>query len=137
MKIFFFRKTIFLGLKFEWNLSVNTERSGTDYCWLYCAKYAAYECLIFTFFHLHKLRKSHISRLLETLEYHYRRNSIRDHSSITSSKRWVGGVRKWQFLMIYSTANHQRVGWVGLKKSKHDYVILEWSLTKLRLSCSM
>ena len=46
----------------------------------------------------------------------------RDHSSITSSKRWVGawvgGVRKWQFLMIYNTANHQRVGWVGLKKSK-------------------
>ena len=22
---------------------------------------------------------------------------IRDHSSITSSKRWVGGIRKWQF----------------------------------------
>ena len=43
---------------------------------------------------------------------------VRDHSSITSSKRWVGGVRKWQFLMIYSTVNHQRVGWVGLKKSK-------------------
>ena len=43
---------------------------------------------------------------------------IRDQPSITSSKRWVGGVRKWQFLMIYSTVNHQRVGWVGLKKSK-------------------
>ena len=40
---------------------------------------------------------------------------VRDHSSITSSKRWVGGVRKWQFLMIYSTVNHQRGGWVGLK----------------------
>ena len=24
---------------------------------------------------------------------------------------WVGGVRKWQLLMIYSTVNHQR--WVG------------------------
>ena len=46
------------------------------------------------------------------------RNPIRDHSSITSSKRWVGGVRKWQFVMIYCTVNHQRVGWVGLKKSK-------------------
>ena len=45
-------------------------------------------------------------------------NLQRDHSSITSSKRWVGGVRKWQFLMIYSTVSHQRVGWVGLKKSK-------------------
>ena len=45
-------------------------------------------------------------------------SSLRDHSSITSLKRWVGGVRKWQFLMIYSTVNHQRVGWVGLKKSK-------------------
>ena len=43
--------------------------------------------------------------------------NIRDHSNSTSSKRWVGGVRKWQFLMIYSTVNHQRVGWV-LKKSK-------------------
>ena len=42
----------------------------------------------------------------------------RGHSSITSSKRWVGGVRKWQFLMIYSTVNHQRVVWVGLKKPK-------------------
>ena len=30
----------------------------------------------------------------------------------------VGGVRKWQFLMIYNTVNHQRVGWVGLKMSK-------------------
>ena len=39
-------------------------------------------------------------------------------SSITSSKRWVGGVKKWKFLMIYSTVNHQRGGWVGLKKSK-------------------
>ena len=44
--------------------------------------------------------------------------SLRDHSSITSSKRWVGVIRKWQFLMIYSTVNHQRGGWVGLKQSK-------------------
>ena len=29
---------------------------------------------------------------------------LRDHSSIMSSKRWEGGVRKWQW-------------WVGLKKS--------------------
>ena len=42
----------------------------------------------------------------------------RGHSSITSSRRWVGGIKKWKFLMIYSTVNHQRVGWVGLKKSK-------------------
>ena len=27
----------------------------------------------------------------------------------------VGGDRKWQFLMIYSTVNHQGGGWVGLK----------------------
>ena len=34
---FFFQKNhFFLGLKFEWNLGVNTVRSGTDYCWLYC-----------------------------------------------------------------------------------------------------
>ena len=43
---------------------------------------------------------------------------MRDHSSITSSKRWVGGVRKWQFLIIYSTVNHQRGRWMGLRKSK-------------------
>ena len=43
---------------------------------------------------------------------------LRGHSSITSSRRWVGGVKKGKFLMIYSTVNHQRVGWVGLKKSK-------------------
>ena len=55
-------------------------------------------------------------------------HTIRDHSSITSSKRWVGGVRKWQFLMIYSTVNHQREGWVGQKSQKHDDVVLEWSL---------
>ena len=34
---------------------------------------------------------------------------VRDHSSITSSKRWVGGVRIWQFLIIYSTVNHGRL----------------------------
>ena len=43
---------------------------------------------------------------------------VREHSSITSSKRWVGGVRKWQFLMIYSTVDHQWGGWMGLKKPK-------------------
>ena len=41
---------------------------------------------------------------------------IRDHSSITSSKRGVGGVRKWQLLMIYSTVNHERG---GPKKAKN------------------
>ena len=38
--IFWTRKSeknfFFLGLEFEWNLSVNTWRSGTDYCWLCC-----------------------------------------------------------------------------------------------------
>ena len=38
---------------------------------------------------------------------------LRDHSSITSAKRWVGGVRKWQFLLIYSTINADVGGWVG------------------------
>ena len=46
----------------------------------------------------------------------------RNHSSITSSKRWVGGVKKWQFFMIYSTVNHQRDGWVGgPKKAKNMF----------------
>ena len=47
-------------------------------------------------------------------QYPYSLLLLGDHSSIMSSKRWVGGVRKWQF----STVNHQIVGWVGLKKSK-------------------
>ena len=35
----------------------------------------------------------------------------RDHSSIMSAKRWVGGVRKWQFLQIYSTIYADVGGW--------------------------
>ena len=42
----------------------------------------------------------------------------RDHSSITSAERWVGRVRKWQFLLIYSTIYADVGGWVGLKKPK-------------------
>ena len=38
---------------------------------------------------------------------------VRDHSSIASAKRWVGGVRKWQFLLIYSTIYADVGGWVG------------------------
>ena len=37
---------------------------------------------------------------------------VRGHSSITSSKRWVGGVRKWQFfddLQYYKSSK----SWVG------------------------
>ena len=51
------------------------------------------------------------------------RGRIRDHSSITSAKKLVGGVRKWQFYAdIYR--------WVGLKrKKKHDDVILECPLS--------
>ena len=40
----------------------------------------------------------------------------------------VGGVRKWQFLLIYSTIYADVGGWVGLKKQKKSYVTLEWSL---------
>ena len=43
---------------------------------------------------------------------------IRDHSCITSAKRWVGGIRKWQFLLIYSTIYADVGGLVGLKKPK-------------------
>ena len=34
-----------------------------------------------------------------------------DHSSTTLAKRWVGGVRKWQFLLIYSTIYADVGGW--------------------------
>ena len=37
--------------------------------------------------------------------------STRDHSSIASAKRWVGGVRKWHFLLINSTI-YADVGWL-------------------------
>ena len=50
----------------------------------------------------------------------------RDHSSITSAKSWVGGVIKWEFLLIYSTIYANIGGWVSLKKPKHADVILEW-----------
>ena len=50
---------------------------------------------------------------------------LRDHSSITSSKRWVGGVRKWQFLMIYSTVN--RVGSCVSSPFSRCTPILDWS----------
>ena len=44
----------------------------------------------------------------------------RDHSSITSAKRWVGGVRKRQFLLIYSTIYADVSAWVGgPKKAKN------------------
>ena len=55
---------------------------------------------------------------------------FRDNSSITSAKRWVSGVRKWQFLLIYSTIYADVGGWVGLKNQNHADVILEWSLSK-------
>ena len=55
---------------------------------------------------------------------------LRDHSCITSAKGWVSGVRKWQFLLIYSTVYADVGGWVGLKSQKHADVILEWSLTE-------
>ena len=45
-------------------------------------------------------------------------NHLRDHSSIRSAKKWVVGVRKWQFLLIYSTIYADVGGWVGLKKPK-------------------
>ena len=38
-------------------------------------------------------------------------NLLWDHSNITSAKRLVGGVRKWQFLLIYSTFYTDIGGW--------------------------
>ena len=43
----------------------------------------------------------------------------RDHSSITTAKRWVGGVRKWQFLLIYSTIYADGRWEGGPKKAKN------------------
>jgi hypothetical protein len=47
------------------------------------------------------------------------RGVFKDHSSITSAKKCVDGVRKWQFLLIYSTIYADVGGWVGLKKPKN------------------
>jgi hypothetical protein len=44
---------------------------------------------------------------------------LRDHSSIKSAKRWVGGVKKWQFLLIYSTIYADVGGVGGPKKAKN------------------
>ena len=38
------------------------------------------------------------------------------------------GVRKWQFLLIYSTIYADIGGWVGLKSQKHAEVKLEFSI---------
>ena len=46
--------------------------------------------------------------LTKALFYWY---SIRDHSSITSAKKWVCGARKWNFLLIYSTIYADVGGW--------------------------
>ena len=43
--------------------------------------------------------------------------SLRDHSNITSAKRWVGS-ENGNFLLIYSTIYADVGGWVGLKKPK-------------------
>jgi hypothetical protein len=43
---------------------------------------------------------------------------FRDHSSITSAKMWVGGVRKWQFLLMCITIYADVGEWLGLKKPK-------------------
>ena len=52
---------------------------------------------------------------------------------------WVGGVRKWQFLMIYSTVNHQRGGRVGLKKSKtwwrNTWMVPKREMSSLSKNC--
>ena len=42
--------------------------------------------------------------------------TLRDHSSITSATRWVGGVRKGQFLLIYITIYADVLRWVGRRK---------------------
>ena len=71
-------------------------------------------------------------------EYQFRSTVfVRDHSSITSSNRWVGGVRNWHFLIIYSTVNSSlqctliswkrdnldiAIQWVGLNRSNRSQV---------------
>ena len=37
---------------------------------------------------------------------------------VLHQQNWVGGVRKWQFLLIYSTTYADVGEWVGLKKPK-------------------
>ena len=55
--------------------------------------------------------------------------SLKDHSSITSAKRWVGGWgQKMAILLIYSTIYGGVGGW-AYKSQKHADVILEWYLT--------
>ena len=68
-----------------------------------------YSCLHFP----HNLTRE-VIRCSALFQKVYLNRHVRDRSSITSSKRWVGGVRQSQFLMIYSTVNHQKVG--GPKK---------------------
>ena len=48
-------------------------------------------------------------------------------------RKEVSRVRKWQFLLIYSTIYADVGGSVGLKSQKHADVILEWSLIIINL----
>ena len=55
----------------------------------------------------------------QSTHVYYNAKVLGDHSSIMSAKRWVCGVRKWQFLLIYSSIYADVAGWVGLKKAKN------------------
>ena len=57
---------------------------------------------------------------LRSMSNQEKKLSVRDHSSITSAKRWVGGVRKWQFLLIYGTIFADCRRWVGGSKKAKD-----------------
>ena len=60
----------------------------------------------------------------------WRANLVRDHSSIMSTKRWVGGVRKWQFFLIYSTIYADIGRWVGGLKKPKTYWHDKWMVPK-------
>ena len=59
----------------------------------------------------------------------------RDHSSITSSKRWVDGIRKWQFLMIYSTAVNRNLRLACNYWQCSADLIIHWSSLKIPKGC--
>ena len=72
-------------------------------------------------------RLSDFSRIRRFQYYDERNNTrankyfwlfMRDHSSFTSAKKLVGGVRKWHFLLIYSTIYPDTGECLGLKKPK-------------------
>ena len=82
--------------------------------------------------YIHGLKSAILAKkvLISSLESSQNgQNSIRlgTIQVLRQQKRRVGGVKKWHFLLIYSTVYPDVSGWAK-KSQKQADIILEWSL---------